>query len=217
MRLQKPKLPAGLPISTEDPVLLFSRAAQAEEELEGLHIQNGFFPGTDLSGQRFAGMIFESCRLPGSVLRRASFVDVRFVNCDFSNCQLEEAYFNRCELISCKWIGAGAEGGTFRDTRIFEVNSQYCNLDHSLFDHARLERCDLEHAYLTRCRVKTLELEGCRLIQTSVHQTPLQGLDLSSCEVGGLVLSENFSELRGAKVRADQALELSRLLGIVIQ
>lgn len=217
MKLQQPQFPAMLAAPDCDPAELFFRAAQSEEELEGLHICNGFFPGTDISGQRFRGMIFEGCRFPGSSLRRASFVDVRFLNCDLSNCQLEEAYFNRCECISCKWVGAVLEGCTLRDVKAASVNLQYCNLDHSLFDHVLFENCDLGHAFLTQCRPKKLELEGCRMVQTSVHRTPLQGINLSSCELSGLVVSENFLELKGAVVRADQALELSRLLGIVIE
>ncbi|MCI8567110.1 MAG: pentapeptide repeat-containing protein [Lachnospiraceae bacterium] len=217
MKLQKPTLPALFEVPDMEPGLLLSKAAEAEEELENFHIANAFLPDMDLSGQRFSGMFFENCRLPAGLFNRASFVDVRFKGCDFSNCFFEEAYFNRCEWISCKWVGASFEGASFRQTEIVSSNLQYCNLDHSLWDYARMKDCDLSQAYLSNCRLKKAELENCRLVRTSIHRTPLRGMDLTSCELGGLILSENFSELKGALVRADQALELSRLLGIVIQ
>lgn len=217
MKLLKPTLPISFKVPDMEPGLLFSQAAEAEEELENLYIADAFLPDMDLSGQRFSGVFFENCRLPGSFFNRASFVDVRFKGCDFSNCLFEEAYFNRCEWISCKWVGASLEGSTFRQTEIVSSNLEYCNLDHSLWDYVRIKDCDLSQAYLSNCRLKKAELENCRLMRTSVHRTPLHGMDLTSCELGGLVLSENFSELKGALVRADQALELSRLLGIVIQ
>ena len=217
MKLQRPVITEEYLRSAEDVQALLLHAIANENGLERVRMRDAFFPGEDLTGLRFQTMILENCRFSGAILQKTSFVDVRFINCDFSNCKMEDTYCNRCEFISCKWVGASLEGATLRQTCFRDSNMQYCNLDHSLFDYVLLQSCDMTSAYLTSCKWKKLELEECRLVQTSFHRTPLKSIDLTTCEISGPVVSESFYELRGAVVRADQAMELSRLLGVVIR
>ncbi len=43
------------------------------------------------------------------------------------------------------------------------------------------------------------------------------GLDFSDCDMSGLIVSDTLSELRGAVVNPIQAVELAKLLGIVVK
>ena len=51
----------------------------------------------------------------------------------------------------------------------------------------------------------------------SFLHTPLTGLDLTSCELDGLAVSDTNAELRGAVVTMEQAAMLAKRLGIVIK
>ena len=64
--------------------------------------------------------------------------------------------------------------------------------------------------------MKKMGLEGCDLSGAELYGTSLAGLDLRSCGVQGIRVSENCAELRGAKMDMFQAAEMARLLGIEI-
>ena len=52
--------------------------------------------------------------------------------------------------------------------------------------------------------------------KSSFAGTSLSGLDLSSCRMYGVQLSEALSELRGAKISQEQSAEFMRLMGVRI-
>ena len=54
-------------------------------------------------------------------------------------------------------------------------------------------------------------------MEASFFKTPMGGLDLTSCQIDGLVLSQAGEELRGLIVDPMQAAVLARRLGIVIR
>ena len=51
----------------------------------------------------------------------------------------------------------------------------------------------------------------------SFFKTPLKGMDFTTCDIKGLVLSDECSEVRGAVMDLYQAAELAKRLGIVIK
>ena len=58
-------------------------------------------------------------------------------------------------------------------------------------------------------------LRSCALTCAEIHETSLRGLDVTSCEIGNLLV--DLPAVRGMKVTREQAMELSTLLGLVIQ
>ena len=55
------------------------------------------------------------------------------------------------------------------------------------------------------------------LQNASFFKTPLKGMDFTTCDIKGLVLSDECSEVRGAVMDLYQAAELAKRLGIVIK
>ena len=45
----------------------------------------------------------------------------------------------------------------------------------------------------------------------------MKGVDLSTCDIEGITVSETFSELRGLTVGAHQTVGLARILGIKVE
>ena len=70
---------------------------------------------------------------------------------------------------------------------------------------------------MASCQWKQVELLDCSLSGVSFFQTPLSGLDLTSCRLEGLILSQDGGELRGAVVDRWQAAELAKRMGLVIK
>ena len=73
----------------------------------------------------------------------------------------------------------------------------------------------MQEADLSEGKLQSIEFSDCDLRKIQLLHTPLDGIDLRSCEIGGLKL--NLSDLKGAIVTAQQAIELAAFLGIIIQ
>ena len=76
---------------------------------------------------------------------------------------------------------------------------------------------DLSHADFPSCKLKEFQLNGVRMIETNFFHTPLSGVDLTSCEISALTLSEENKELAGAIVDLYQAAELAKRMGLIIK
>ena len=76
--------------------------------------------------------------------------------------------------------------------------------------------CDCSDAGFPEAKLKHINWQRLILRQADFFRTPLKGIDLSACDIEGIQLSENAAELRGARVSAEQALQLARRLGVII-
>ena len=81
----------------------------------------------------------------------------------------------------------------------------------------RLERCSLAEAMLTDLALKRTEFTDTDLTAASLQGTMLKGIDLTGCTLTGNSYGEALRELRGAIVSPVQAVELAKLLGVVVR
>ena len=79
-----------------------------------------------------------------------------------------------------------------------------------------MRRCDLRETVLSGMRLSRVLLERVELGGAELFGTSLAGVDLTTCGIGGLVLSDGCRELRGAKIAPEQAAEVARLMGVEI-
>ena len=70
---------------------------------------------------------------------------------------------------------------------------------------------------LSECKVQGLQLRAADLTGTNCFKTYFSGTDLTDTEIGGITLSKDFAELRGALITPYQAGGLVKLLGIKVQ
>ena len=94
---------------------------------------------------------------------------------------------------------------------------QYLNLDGSKLESFRVEDTDLENGNFAQCKCKGVTFSQVRLQNASFFKTPLKGMDFTTCDIKGLGLSDECSEVRGAVMDLYQAAELAKRLGIVIK
>ena len=64
--------------------------------------------------------------------------------------------------------------------------------------------------------MKKIKIKECKFILTNFFNTKLAGIDFSTSNIEGIILSNNFKELKGIKANEIQAIELAKLLGIKI-
>ena len=96
-------------------------------------------------------------------------------------------------------------------------NCGYAIFDKCKLSETQVKNSDMSSAELVSCNLKAFKTSGSKYLGTSFFRTALGGVDFSTCLVSGLRVSDTFRELRNAVFSANQAVELSMLLGIRIK
>ena len=92
----------------------------------------------------------------------------------------------------------------------------YC---YANFSGSRWEDCRITGGYYTNAsfsenRWKRLTFAQANLIGADFFKTPLKGMDLSTCEIAGIMVSDHYGELKGLKINPLQAADIVRMLGV---
>ncbi len=189
-------------------------------EGDGL-VANTSFTGLSLaydeaSGASFDTVAFRSCVFDNVDFSRCAFRDARFEGCRFIRCSMERAWLDHCDFLSCSAPGLNLLQARLATVLIEDTDLSYANLSEVSASHLVVRSSRLNEAALQRAKLKDVSLRACDLVRVDVFGTPLVGIDVSTCRFEAPVLSDGHRELRGAVVSAQQALDLSSLLGLVI-
>ena len=105
-----------------------------------------------------------------------------------------------------------------RRSSVQQYNSffNYANFGETTLEDVALSGGQFRQACFSKVKLKRFRAEKSVFSQAEFYKTPLAGVDLSTCDISGIVLSESLSELKGAKVAPFQAVELAELLGLKI-
>lgn len=212
-RLAEPALPAQLAQGAA-----LSQAAAAavagDGDLENLRFFDGEMAGLTGKTLDVCGCAFERCRFGDNDFKRVSFVDCTFDKCEWSNARLVNAAYQRVRLRNCRMTGLEIMQGALMNV----------SFDGCMLDYASISECKLDRVAFSDCRLRESLWSEVRLLKTRFDhsdleraqwaRTPLAGLDMTTCRIGGWSIS--LYDLRGAKVTAAQVIELAGLLGVEI-
>lgn len=212
----EPWLPELFDFVTEDAQILYC-GKEEDERIQEVWLKNVTVIGEDLSGLCFSRVKFENCNFTGCSFEKAEFSDVVFISCNFSNCVFHDSFWRRTKIRSSKGTGAKITGSSLKDVAISDCSMEYVNFDDSKLECFLVEDSDMENGNFAQCRCKQVWWNGVRLKNASFFKTPLKGMDFTTCEIKGIVLSDECSEVRGAVMDLYQAAELAARLGVVIK
>ena len=77
--------------------------------------------------------------------------------------------------------------------------------------------CYFSSADMSEMELRAITLDDDRFTGTSFFRTKLTGLDLTSCQLKGFIVSGAMGEVFGAKLSLYQAAALAQRLGIIIK
>lgn len=105
------------------------------------------------------------------------------------------------------------------DTLWMNASLHHCQMEYAAFSDTKWDRCLLEGCRLRESqwihvRLLRTRFSQCDLLQAQWDHTPLEGMDVTTCQIGGWRISP--FDIKGLQVRPTQALELSSLLGLTI-
>ena len=117
-------------------------------------------------------------------------------------------------MTECKADGCDFLESKLKKCALTGTSLRYVNFSRSVWDGTSLRHCDLRETALSELRLSKVTLERVELGGAELFRTSLAGVDLTTCGISALVVSEGCGELRGAKIGAEQAVEVAHLLGM---
>ena len=217
LKIKRPLILDNISVINENFMTLVENARLEDDETENVCVDGIVLSKEDISSLSFNQVKFKNCEFVDCDFEKASFVNVIFEKCDFSNSNFENSYFSCCEIISSKWIGARFVNSSIKDFTVNESNFNFAILDKANLRHIRFSNTTLNNANITESALKDVELEDVELVNANFFKTSLKGIDFTKSQIGGISMSNNFAELKGAIVNPFQASELAKLLGVIIK
>ncbi len=192
-------------------------AQDDEKAIEGKQFEQECLAETNLYRLEWKSVRFLKCRFEHCDFSKNSFENVTFVNCDFSNCVFEESYWSGSALTDSKGDGGIFLQSRWNKTTLSGCSFRYANFSQTVWDHCRVRNCCFCEACLSEMKLKQFLAKGTDFSRADFFGTLLNGVDLSDCAIGGILVSDTWKEWRGAQISPLQAMDLVPLLGVRIK
>lgn len=105
----------------------------------------------------------------------------------------------------------------FSRVEVRDSTFAYASLARGKLEDVSVVSTDFSQADLTELRQRRVRFDDVRFVGTSFFRTSLDGVDLSSCQLADIVLSDAMGELRGCSMDLFQAAGIARRLGVNIK
>ncbi|WP_053955016.1 pentapeptide repeat-containing protein [Inediibacterium massiliense] len=186
-----------------------------EDKFEHVYISDCSIDNQMAYQVSFEGVIFKNVSFQDIALESLELTNVRFENCDLSNVDFKGAIIHRTEFVNCKLIGIDLSNATLQNVYVKECNGKFSfmrfiQMKKVLFQDSLLENSDFQNSKLSK-----IQFDNCNLQLSQMSGTSLSGIDLSTSIVDGLGVRQE--DIRGAIVSPLQAVNFSKLLGLVIK
>ena len=193
------------------------RAREAGDLLSGGDFSQETAAELDISGLDLRDCRFRSCRFRDCDFSGAAFYSCTFTDCLMEGCRLSASYWKDCRLSGGKWDGADLRRSRWKDLSLEGALFRYVNFTSGVWERVSVRDCDFTESAMSEMQLKKVVLERDDLTGAELFRTGLAGMDLTSCTLDRIVLSETCRELKGAVISAAQAAVVARILGIRVE
>lgn len=174
-------------------------------------------PSADFSFLELSESRVVSCSYAGGDFTRSSISDVAFVGCDFSNCDFTDANFTRCTFASCKGTGANFTQAVLSRVELRDSAMSYASFTKAKLEDVSAGASDFSHTDIAEARLKRVAFDDVRFVGATFFRTSLSGIDMTTCHLADMVLSDDMAELSGCIMDWYQAAGIAQRLGVVIK
>ncbi|MBP3892838.1 MAG: pentapeptide repeat-containing protein [Atopobiaceae bacterium] len=193
---------------------LLTLISQVDGDVRGQTFVCEDLSSVELGHVEFEDCVFESCAFSGMVAERISFDRCTFDSCDFSNARMPKSYWRDCTVRASRLVGCDLHQSYFVRDSFSECACSYANFTEGKLEQVSFVGCDLRETSLAQLKLKRFRMEACDLTRAELFGSRLRGVDLSTCNIQGIRVSNTFFELRDARIGLDQAPDLVSLLGV---
>lgn len=164
---------------------------------------------------------FEKATLTDLHFQNISCYDVVFKNCDFSNvvwntdAEFAGPVLHQVTFDNCKMVGTDFGMTAFKKVTFQNCVGRYVNFSFTTMKEVKLLNCSFQNMILQDSTCKKILLQENELLELELLHTSLKDVDMSSNQIDGL--KTDLESIQGMIVNPEQALHLSKLLGIVVK
>ena len=193
---------------------------EAEMLLADEPIEECLIHEVGLSGKRIPSLValnsvFEHVFFASSQIIRFRLHDVRLVKCDLSNTILHGFEATRIEFVDCRMTGMRAVECHWEDVLVENSDLRYAQFIDGQIRSSEFKSCNLGDADFRGANLEGAIFTNTMLRRADLSKARLRGTDLRGAEIEGVTIQPE--DLRGAIVNAVQAMDLARLLGLIIK
>lgn len=168
-----------------------------------------------LSEYEFNGCVFEKVNFNQQDFDHCTLIDCVFDHCDLSNVDLNSSCFRRVEFRHCNLVGIDSSVCVMEDVLFYRCNARLSNLSNSQIKNCEWKENRMDECSMNDCRIKGLTVDNCVFTGAEFLHTSLNKIDFSTSVIEGIALSG--PELKGIIVSPYQAVDLAKILGIVVK
>jgi len=209
IKLQRPKIIDNLE-EVEDVI----GEIHSENILSNKVIENVSISGLEDIRVSFDKCIFRNVTFDYCDLRKIDMMDVVFENCNLSNISFSKGSIYRTEFINCKLMGTRFDECSMKNVLFNSSLGKYSNFAYAKLDGVNIIESDFQSSVFQELQIKKLAFDSTNLSKAVFYNTKLKGIDFRTCNIDDIQLGIN--DISGASVSVVQALELTRLMGIII-
>ena len=202
--------PPDLPPHPDEKESITEGEPVEESRIAGLDLSGRKLPGFSVKSSIFEGVSFARCAMPSPRFR-----DVRFVKCDLSNATLRGFEATRVEFVDCRLTGMVAIECRWQDVLVENCDGRYAQ-----FHDGRIHTGEFKGSNFAEADFRNTDLDATIFIQAALtradfSRSKLRGADFRGADIDGIIVGPE--EVRGAIVSPTQAMDLARLLGLIIK
>ena len=210
IKIQKPKMP----IHFEECNDVINEILD-KEKIEEILVKDYKVEGIEdlcvtLNSCIFSNVVFEYCDF-----RKIDMTDVIFENCDLSNINFSYSSLYRVEFINCKLTGCNFNDSTLKSVVFRNCLGRYSNFAFSKFSGVSIDNSDFSFAVFQEIQNDTLLLNSNNLTKSIFSGTSLNNVDFTNSDIDGIEV--RIKDIYGGTFSVNQALDLSKLMGIIIK
>lgn len=176
---------------------------QTVEELQADHVE-------------FIDCEFSQCTLSACSFRKVSFINCKFTNCNFIQCVFIDAFIKNSQFNACRLERGNFVQSHCKQVKFTDCDLQYANFTQSVWQQCNIVNTGLQHTSLAEMKWQKITVNQVDFTGADFFKTMLKGVDLSTCTLDGIGVSESCAELKGAKIAPLQAVIVAQIVGIKI-
>ena len=176
---------------------------------------NGFDGITEFENIEFNNCIFKKFLSNNIIFNNCYFFDSDFENVDLSNSKFYNCSFVRTNFNNSKLVGVSFDGSMFKKVKFIECNNTYNNFCNANFKETTFKDNKMLKVGFNETIFSKTTFENCALDGAEIFKTSLELIDFSNSTINNILIDQY--SLKGLIVNENQALSLSKLLGIVIK
>jgi uncharacterized protein YjbI with pentapeptide repeats len=210
LKVIRPRLPAKLEILEGQKLRL-----EDEDRISGVSVAECVIENQSAMRIELKQVLFRNAIFKDVELQNADIVDARFENCDLSNLDFRDSIIHRTEFKNCKMIGCNLSDALLQNVVMENCNLDYSNLRFSCLKKVEIKDSRFCNADCQGSKFIEVAFDGVDFSRCRMAGTSLEDIDISSCEINEMGIG--MEDIQGAIVSLNQAVMLSRLMGISIK